>query len=110
MIRALFVCGKGRSRSPTAAQVFAEWDGVATDFGGLSCDADDALSRDQIEWASLILVMEQRHRIRLSERFGAALAGRQIVDLRVPDTYTFMQPELVALLVERAGPHLRRRR
>ncbi|MEM7528371.1 MAG: phosphotyrosine protein phosphatase [Pseudomonadota bacterium] len=109
-MRALFICGKARSRSPTAAQVFAEWPGVRTDFGGVSRDADDALSRDQIDWADLIMVMEQRHITRLNERFGKALAGRRIVNLRVPDRYRFMDGALVTLLEERAGPYLRDQR
>ncbi|MEM6677472.1 MAG: phosphotyrosine protein phosphatase [Pseudomonadota bacterium] len=107
MIRALFICGKARSRSPTAAQIFAEWPGVSTDFGGISRDADDALSLDQIDWADMIFVMEQRHITRLSERFGSALAGRQLVNLRVQDRFRYMEPDLITLLTERAGPYLR---
>jgi predicted protein tyrosine phosphatase len=107
VIRALFVSGRARTRGPTAAQVFADWQGVSTDFGGLGPDTDDALSPEQIDWADLILVMEQRHITRLSERFGPALAGRRIVNLRIPDRYAFMEPGLVALLRERAGPYLR---
>ncbi|MEL6210755.1 MAG: phosphotyrosine protein phosphatase [Pseudomonadota bacterium] len=107
MKRVLFICGRARSRSPTAAQVFAEWPGVKTDFGGISPDADDVLSADQLDWADVIMVMEQRHRTRLSERYGRALSGRQVINLAIPDNYTFMDPSLVTLLRERAGPHLR---
>ncbi len=106
MIRALFICGKARSRSPTAAQVFAAWQGVSTDFGGVSNDADDALSSDQLDWASVIFVMEQRHSRRLSDKFGGALRGKAVVNLSIRDKYTFMQPDLVELLIEKAGPHL----
>ncbi|MGF1552068.1 MAG: low molecular weight protein tyrosine phosphatase family protein [Paracoccaceae bacterium] len=106
-MRVLFVCGRGRARSPTAAQVFADWPGVSTDFGGVSPDADDVLSADQIEWADLIVAMENRHRTRLSERYRAAMRGRRVVVLGVPDRYAFMAPDLVTVLRERAGPHLR---
>ena len=44
MKRVLFVCGKARVRSPTAAQVFANWEGIRTDFGGISTDAGCAAS------------------------------------------------------------------
>ncbi|MEL6196410.1 MAG: phosphotyrosine protein phosphatase [Pseudomonadota bacterium] len=107
MKRVLFICGRGRSRSPTAAQVFAEWQGIATDFGGVSPDADDVLSADQLDWADIIMVMELRQKTRLSERYGRALAGRQVINLGIQDRYAFMDPELVTLLRERAGPHLR---
>ncbi|MEM6486779.1 MAG: phosphotyrosine protein phosphatase [Pseudomonadota bacterium] len=106
MKRVLFICGRGRSRSPTAAQLFADWPGVATDFAGVSPDADDVLSADQLDWADVIMVMEQRHRTRLSEGYRGALKGRAVINLAIPDRYTFMDAALIALLKERAGPHL----
>ncbi|MEL6477803.1 MAG: phosphotyrosine protein phosphatase [Pseudomonadota bacterium] len=110
MTRVLFICGKARARSPTAAQIFADLPGVSTDFGGISTDADDALSADQIEWADLILVMEPRHRQRLADRFGRLLDGRRVVNLGIRDRFSFMAPDLIAELQEKAGPYLRARR
>lgn len=107
MTRVLFICGKARARSPTAAQIFADWEGVSTDFGGLSTDADDALSADQIDWADVIMVMERRHASRLNDRFGRILAGKKILTLDIRDHYTFMQPALVEELLAKAGPRLR---
>ena len=106
MIRALFICGKARARSPTAAQVFSAWDGVSTDFGGISDDADDVLSADQLDWANAIFVMEQRHARRLSDSFAHVLQGKTVVNLSVRDKYTFMQDELIQVLIDKAGPHL----
>lgn len=106
MIRALFICGKARARSPTAAQIFADLPGVRTDFGGLSTDADDALSADQIQWADRIFVMEQRQHRRLSDKFAQVMRGKRVINLSIKDTYTFMEPALVELLTRRAGPHL----
>ncbi|MEO1470574.1 MAG: phosphotyrosine protein phosphatase, partial [Pseudomonadota bacterium] len=85
---------------------FADWPGVSTDFGGVSPDADDVLSADQIDWADLIIAMEARHRVRLAERYGASLAGRSIVVLAIRDRYSFMDPALVTLLRDRVGPML----
>ncbi|MEM9061327.1 MAG: phosphotyrosine protein phosphatase [Pseudomonadota bacterium] len=107
MKKILFICGKARSRSPTAAQIFAEWDGLRTDFGGLSNDADDALSADQIDWADVIMVMERRHQTRLNDRFGRQLAGKQVLVLDIRDRFSFMDPALVEELMEKAGPRLR---
>jgi len=105
--RVLFICGRARARSPTAAQVFAGRPGVSTDFGGISRDADDALSADQIDWADLIIVMERRHAERLRDRFGRQLDGKRLVTLGIRDRYSFMQPELVVELQDKAGPYLR---
>ena len=107
MKRVLFICGKARSRSPTAAQVFAAWAGISTDFGGISRDADDALSADQIDWADLIMVMERRHATRLNDRFGRMLAGKKVLVLDIRDRYTFMAQDLIEELLEKAGPRLR---
>ncbi|CAL1691277.1 hypothetical protein MMB232_01413 [Brevundimonas subvibrioides] len=51
--------------------------------------------------------MERAHRVRLSKRFGRSLETARVVCLDIPDDYGFMQPELVALLEKRVGPHLR---
>lgn len=107
MKRVLFVCGKARVRSPTAAQVFADWDGVRTDFGGISNDADDALSADQIDWADVIMVMERRHATRLNDRFRKMLAGKKVLVLDIRDRYTFMEAELIDELLNKAGTRLR---
>ncbi|MEO1490851.1 MAG: phosphotyrosine protein phosphatase [Pseudomonadota bacterium] len=107
MKRVLFLCGKARARSPTAAQVFADWPGVSTDFAGISNDADDALSADQIDWADLIMVMERRHATRLNDRFGRMLAGKKVLVLDIRDRYTFMEQGLIDELMEKAGPRLR---
>jgi predicted protein tyrosine phosphatase len=107
MIRALFICARNRLRSPTAEQVFATWPDVETDSAGLSPDAETPLSPEQIEWASLIFVMEKSHRTKLNRGFRNDLNGKRIICLDIPDTYSFMQPELIALLEVRAGRFLR---
>jgi predicted protein tyrosine phosphatase len=109
VIHALFICGKNRLRSPTAEQVFASWPGVATDSAGLGADADVLLSAEQLRWADIVFVMEKAHRARLSAKFRAHLNGKKVVCLDIPDNYTFMQPELVALLEQKAGKFFRAR-
>lgn len=106
-MRILFICGKARARSPTAAQIFADWPGIQTDFAGLSNDADDALSADQIDWADSILVMERRHAARLNDRFRPFLRGKRVIVLDIRDRYTFMEPGLIAELHEKAAHYMR---
>lgn len=107
MIRALFICSRNRLRSPTAEQVFARWPGVETDSAGLASDASVPLSSEQIDWATIILVMEKSHRSRLAARFRRYLGGKRVVCLDIPDDYDYMQPELIRLLEARAGRFLR---
>ena len=104
-MRVLFLCTDGRALSATAAQIF-EKPGLSTDFAGISPDADDNLSEDQIHWANEIMVMEHRHATRLNDRFGRQLAGKKIVVLDIRDRYTFMEPALIEELQDKAGPQL----
>lgn len=71
MINALFVCGRNKLRSPTAARVFAAWPNVETDSAGLNPDAQTPLGPDLIAWADIILVMEPRQRTKLASNFVA---------------------------------------
>lgn len=61
---------------------------------------------DCLEWADIIFVMERAHRAKLQRRFKGQLKRARVICLDIPDDYGFMQPELVALLKKRVGPHL----
>lgn len=107
MRRALFICSRNRLRSPTAETVFASWPEVETDSAGLAPDAEVPLSAEQLEWADLVFVMERRQRQLLMRRFPAAMHGKRLVCLDIPDDYEYLQPELVRLLERKIGPFLR---
>jgi len=106
MKRALFICTQNRLRSPTAEHVFSTWPDVETDSAGLGNDADVPLSSEQIEWATIIFVMEKKHRTLLSTRFKRYLNGKRIICLDIPDDYDYLQPELVTVLESKAGRFL----
>jgi predicted protein tyrosine phosphatase len=106
MKRALFICTQNRLRSPTAEHVFASWPNVETDSAGLGADATVHLSPEQIEWATIIFVMEKAHRNKLSSKFKSHLNGKRVICLDIPDDYEYMQPELVKLLQAKAGKFL----
>lgn len=106
MHRALFICTQNRLRSPTAEQVFSTWPNVESDSAGLGNDAIIPLSVEQIEWATIIFVMEKAHRSRLSTRFNKHLKGKRVICLDIPDEYEFMQPELVRLLEAKVASFL----
>ncbi|MFN5998429.1 MAG: low molecular weight protein tyrosine phosphatase family protein [Paracoccaceae bacterium] len=101
MINILFVCGKARKRSPTAAAVAAERLGLQTDFAGLSADADERVTPEHLEWADTIAVMEKAQLLRLKRQMAPSLKGKRLVSLDIPDSYEFMQPELVELVLAR---------
>lgn len=106
-MNALFVCGRNRMRSPTAEKIFSAWPGVETDSAGLNPEADVSLSTEHIAWADVIFVMERPQRTKITQRFRQHLKGKRLLCLDIPDKYAFMAPELVALLIAKAGPKLR---
>jgi predicted protein tyrosine phosphatase len=103
MTKILFLCGKARKRSPTAAAVAADLLGVQTDFAGLSADADERVSPEHLAWADTIAVMEKTQLSRLKRQMGSSLNGKRLVCLDIPDSFEFMQPELVELVTTRLG-------
>ena len=107
MQRALFICTQNRLRSPTAEHVFSTWFEVETDSAGLGADADVPLSPEQIAWATIIFVMEKKHRNQLGAKFKRHLNGKRVICLDIPDDYDYMQPELIRLLEAKAGRFLR---
>jgi predicted protein tyrosine phosphatase len=104
--KVLFVCGKNRLRSPTAEQVFADWPGIETSSAGLNHDADNPVTPELLRWADIIFVMERAQRTRLSTKFKPHLGSARIICLEIPDEYEFMDPGMVALLMDRVPCHL----
>lgn len=106
MKRILFLCSQNKLRSPTAADLFADTEGVETDSAGLNNDAVVPLSSEQIAWADLILVMETAHKSRLNRKWKKHLAGKRVAVLDVPDDYQYMDDDLVELLKARCAVYL----
>lgn len=72
---------------------------------GRANDADEPVTAELVAWADLIFVMEKAHRAKLTRRFRSHLRAR-VVCLDIPDDFSFMQPELVAILFDRVPRHL----
>jgi predicted protein tyrosine phosphatase len=101
LMRLLFICARNRLRSPTAERVFAGVCGVETCSAGVSPDAEQPVTAELVEWADVILVMEPRHRAKLSRAFGRLLKGKRMACLGIPDDFSYMNPALIRLLWER---------
>ncbi|MGB3624578.1 MAG: phosphotyrosine protein phosphatase [Henriciella sp.] len=106
-VRVLFVCSRNRLRSPTAEAVFNTVEGVEARSAGTAGDADWQITLDDIQWADLILAMENKHANRLKADFRQAVAYKTIGVLAIPDDYKYMQEDLVELLRQRVMPLIR---
>lgn len=104
----LFVCSHNEMRSSTAETVYRE-EGLNVLSAGTERSANVPVSSELIRWADLILVMENKHRMAIETHFGDEVPDKKIIVLDIPDNYYYMEPKLVALIRERADPHLKPR-
>jgi predicted protein tyrosine phosphatase len=109
-IRALFICHYNRKRSATAERVFAKDPTLEVASAGTSDEALVQVNRRMLEWADLVFVMDGEQVEALGRMFPGHPALDHVVCLDIPDTYHFLDPELVAMLQERTLPHFERLR
>ncbi len=104
VLNALFVCSRNQWRSPTAERIWRKHPTIRVRSAGTSSGARHRVSWRDLEWADLVLVMEEKHRSRLKAEHPRLLQHKALYVLGIPDEYRFMDPELVELLEETAGP------
>lgn len=107
-MKVLFVCDHNRLRSPTAAAIYGEDPRLEVRSAGIRAGAAVEVTRELLEWADLIFVMEKAQRNLIRERFEDVYQSRRIICLYIRDEYEYMDPELVRLLRDRVPPHLPR--
>ncbi|MEQ9435163.1 hypothetical protein [Hyphomonas sp.] len=103
-VKVLFVCSRNQWRSPTGEAVFARVDGVSARSAGTASNARRKISLADIRWADLILVMEDKHKSRLSADFRQEVAYKPVHILDIPDNYKYMDANLIELIRAKAGP------
>ena len=99
--RLLFICGRGRQRSPTAAAIFASVPDFETRSAGISRDAEEPLASEDLAWADVIFVFEPQQRRKLQRDFRPWLRDKRVICLGIADDYACMSPALIALLWQR---------
>ncbi|MBW2991538.1 phosphotyrosine protein phosphatase [Candidatus Woesearchaeota archaeon] len=90
-MKVLFICNQNENRSRTAEEVFGGW--FETMSAGLY--NEKPVSEQQMNWADIIVVMEESQRKELANRFPKQYLQKRILSLDIPDIYYFNQPELV---------------
>lgn len=106
-VRLLFICSFNKWRSPTGERVFADRPGVETRSAGTARSARRRVSLNDLKWADLIFVMEEKHKERLRADFRQDVRHKEIHVLDIPDDYQLMEPDLIELLEQKVTPYLR---
>ncbi len=105
-VKLLFLCNQNRMRSPTAEHLLQRAAGYIVKSAGLAPDCPKPISAELLRWADLIFVMQAWHWLFLEENFRAAIKGKRVICLHIPDEYYYMEPELVFKLKAALAPHL----
>ena len=93
-MKTLFICNQNKHRSKTAELVFQR-KGLVKSAG---LHGGKRLTKKELEWADVVFVMEEEHRHEIAKRFPTEYLRKRIVNLDIPDIYTFNQPALVKIL------------
>jgi len=104
-MRVLFVCTGNLDRSPTAEFLLRGKEGFEARSAGTWINARKKVSKDLIEWADVIFVMEDYHKdVILSI---CPEAKEKVVVLNIPDVYRRNDPKLIEILKKRLGECLK---
>lgn len=98
-MKILFVCSANKQRSKTAEDHFSEkyplHEFLSAGTNRTTCRklGTQELTDELLDWADLILGMEERHRKAITNQFGSNY-NNKIKSLNIPDRYKYMQKEL----------------
>ncbi len=95
----LFICNQNLNRSKTAEEIFSEE--YNTKSAGLFNEYP--LDEKTLEWADVVVVMEDHQRKEISKRFPELYLKKRIISLDISDIYHYRQPELIELLKTRVN-------
>lgn len=85
-------------RSATAHEIYKNDERFEVKSAGTDESANVVISRELLEWADSIVVMEKHHHNTIRKKYPGIYNEKKIVCLFIPDEYYFMQVELINLL------------
>ncbi|MBC8084076.1 MAG: protein tyrosine phosphatase [Hymenobacter sp.] len=102
----LFICSQNRWRSLTAERLLDGHPSYEARSAGTEPGARVRVTAGHLGWADVVFVMERKHADVLRAKFGAELAGKPVINLRIPDNFQYLDVALQDLLRERLTAHL----
>lgn len=102
-LNVLFICSRNQWRSPTAEKVWRNHPALAVRSAGTSSNARHHVSEQDLRWADVVFVMEEKHKSRLMAEFGRVVEHKPVHVLDIPDEYKYMDPALVEELERAVG-------
>jgi predicted protein tyrosine phosphatase len=102
----LFVCGRNKWRSPTAQNIYRNDPRIEVRSAGTSEKSPHLISSSDLLWADLVLVMENKHKNRISVSFRD-IHLPPIKSLDIPDEYVYMDEGLIELIKSGVEYHIK---
>lgn len=96
----LVVCGRNKRRSRTAEYLFKNDMRFDIRSVGLSPKSERQLRVKDLEWADLVLVMDNQQKKRIVDQFRKTELP-EIQTLHIDDVYEYLEPELIEILTEK---------
>ena len=108
MKKFLFVCSANQLRSPTAEAIYTGNPSYEVKSAGTDAFNNTVqLTRELVDWADVIYVMEKHHWNKMTKMFGFDfIESKKVVVLNIPDRYQRMDPDLIKLLKSKLGETL----
>jgi predicted protein tyrosine phosphatase len=101
--KVLFVCSGNVDRSPTAESLLKGKEGLEVKSAGTLIGAKTVVSKDLVNWADMIFVMEEHHKEAVEEIDPNV--GKKIIVLDIEDTYLRNDPKLTNILKEKLSKY-----
>lgn len=95
-INLLFICSMNQWRSPTAESIYRKQSHVRVRSRGTSRNARRTVSAEDLKWADIVFVMEDKHKDRLHSEYPGLIRHKVLHVLDIADVYRYMDPELVS--------------
>ena len=95
VVNILFICSRNQWRSPTAEAVWKDHPAVSARSAGTSRNARRTLRIEDLRWADVVCVMEEKHKSRVRSEYPRASKYLRIEVLDIPDEYRFMDADLI---------------
>lgn len=107
----LFVCSANKQRSKTAEDYFRSvykdlnFSSAGTNLKICQKEGTNPLAIDMLEWADLVLVMENKHK-ELIDKHTEFKYSKKIIVLEIEDIYKYYQTELIEILENKVNKYL----
>lgn len=102
--KVLFVCTANQQRSPTAERMYRDDPRFEVRSAGTEALMGREITADDLLWADMVIVMEERHERKIRSRFPKEIGGVELIVLGIPDIYRQMEPALQREIRDRFEP------